>query len=221
MHVELLRHHEVGTQQLDGAPCDDNLLQFVAQNLQNYEFIAPSLDITSVRIEEMQHDHNHSYRMQKVQCLKDWRTANGSKATPLSLMKKLVEAGNTDLAEKIITYVVKPQYQDNHSDIVDISSDEEKRDTDSPNSDDYHTPPGSVTNNTDLDHDFEEICVHEINRINLEATNSSVVHTKTRQELTDDEELKDGSVKQPKRTWKKFFRSWTQGNIIGAASRLI
>ena len=82
----------------------DHYIAEIAQNLKDWEEIAPSVFVSEVEIKEIKEDYQGRYRLQKRKALCVWHNKHGNKATYRalsSIFRSQGLIGQADLVEKM------------------------------------------------------------------------------------------------------------------------
>lgn len=101
---ELLSHYELnGDLDLLKIKCSDELITEMAEKIQNWEKIAPSLGVNAEDV----NDSTPNPSLRRIKCLREWKEHAGFKATYYALLKVLLKSGLQDTACNVCDVIIK------------------------------------------------------------------------------------------------------------------
>ena len=82
--------------------CGGIYLAQIANNIVNWEYLAPYFELTEAETVEIRNNHPRQYMLQKRAMLWKWVERNGNKATYRAMKNKFESANNNLLADKVV-----------------------------------------------------------------------------------------------------------------------
>ena len=106
--TKVLADPELPAEALNSTWTDSNLAR-LAQDITDWEAIAPLLSITEAEEREIKEDNPRDYKMQKYALLRKWKVKNQQEATYRQLMRVFNTIKEMELVEKVKEIMLHPE----------------------------------------------------------------------------------------------------------------
>ena len=104
--TEYEQQYSVPKGSFDKERCTDEQIREIADRIDNWEDLAPFLELTKTDIQAIRNDHAANDKLQRRAALNKWKQKKGFKATYAALLKALLKSERKDLACEVCELVV-------------------------------------------------------------------------------------------------------------------